>query len=121
MGYPASMKDIRQKVEANDGICTVSMLVLRNAVGAERIGKYVPRRIQNKLKEFKLGYFPTILPTTQQARVRLYALDSLVGKVIEAAHNLGQKHDDRLRHLCSEKDERYIAFVRQIQKLIRDT
>ena len=75
-------------VEANEGVVTVSMQLLREVAGAGRLGSQVRAEILEKLHSLGIDNIRDELPNTQDATVLLYTIDSRCGRVIQAILNV---------------------------------
>lgn len=92
-----------QKVDSNNGILTVSMKQLRNAVDHGRLGPRVLGLIQRELRALGLSWYPVPLPNNQDARVRLYKSKSALSILVDATLRIGGVYDDILRHVAQDK------------------
>ncbi|MEU2106373.1 hypothetical protein [Nocardia sp. NPDC019255] len=79
--------DIAQQVEGNGGVATFKAQVLREAQGAGRLTERINSDIQRSLLGLGLATVPReaeLMPTNQWEPVRVYKVNSEVGKVIDA-------------------------------------
>jgi hypothetical protein len=109
-----ALETIKDKVEAEGGVASLLMGDVRDAYGAGRLGVHVRSGISKALLGMGLGHFPTDLPDSQYARVRIYKLGSSVADVIEAVLNPGEAGDARLRETAGGNAEGLLAEIREL-------
>jgi hypothetical protein len=108
--------DLKQKVEQNQNVLSVSTAELRDIYGVKRMGIHVAAEIEAKLAGVGLGVTPEIEPDSWQ-NVRVYKLGTPVGDILNAANNAGEEGDKTLRELAEgDASER----LRQIKALVCD-
>jgi hypothetical protein len=116
-----SLESIRREVIDSQGVLTVDMAKLRDAYGAGRLGRYVLDGIKEELRKEGVhfisdsldGHPGEQLPNNQYDVVRLYILDSLIGKIITAAYTVDREGEgDRILRAVNESDA-----TKQIQEL----
>lgn len=98
---PAAIADLKRRVSENGGVLTVDMCHLRDIGGAKKLVPVVVNRIKWSLDRELLGHYPAELPTRQEAAIRLYELDSPLGKVMTACLTLDEHSDNVLRKLAA--------------------
>lgn len=108
------MTDIKTLVEESGGVATFKMVDVRDAHGAGRLGVHVRTNITKELKGLGLGHFPSELPDSQYAEVRIYKLGSPVADLIEAVLKPGAAGDVQLREAASSEAQRILAEIRGI-------
>jgi len=109
-----SMDDLKKHVEANQGVATVYMGVVRDAYGSGKLGKHIVDNIAKALQGLGLGYYPDPLPSYQEAMVRLYKMGSPVGQLIEAASSIGLERDEVLRQAAGGEAAEVVAKIREL-------
>lgn len=115
MSKSKEFQDLKQEVEANQNVLTVTMAQLRDIYGVRRLGVHVCDEISNKLKGVGLGHYPEELIPDAWENVRVYKLGTPVGDVMTAAQSTGPEGDKILRDLA-EGDAR--ELVRQVQAIV---
>lgn len=99
----ASMDELKQAVENNGGLLTVTMEDVRDAYGSARLGPFVLNTLQvlnsvhESLEVLGLGHLPLELPNTHTELVRLYKKDGAAGQLINAVLNLSKENDELIR------------------------
>lgn len=109
-----SMTDIKIKVEAEGGVASFQMGEVRDAHGAGRLGVHVRTNISKSLSGMGLGHYPSDLPDSQYAPVRIYKLGSSIADLIDAVLTPGKEGDERLRETASGEAERLLADIREL-------
>lgn len=97
---PKTWDEIRDAVDAGQGVATLWALSLRNAYGAGRLTLRINGEISSELRARGLGHVPSEighLPTEQWEWVRVYDSTKPIGRIIEAAQRPGEQDDQRLR------------------------
>ena len=108
--------DLKQKVEKNQNVLSVSTAELRDIYGVKRMGIHVAAEIEAKLAGVGLGVTPEIEADSWQ-NVRVYKLGTPVGDILNAANNPGEEGDRTLRELAEgDASER----LRQIKAMVCD-
>jgi hypothetical protein len=108
--------ELKEKVEQNENVLTVSTADLRDIYGVKRMGVHVADEIEAKLAGVGLGVTPEIEADSWQ-EVRLFKLGTPVGDILTAANNPGEEGDKTLRELAEgDASER----LRQIKALVCD-
>lgn len=108
------MDEVRDQVIAGEGVVTLEMWRLREAVGAGKLGTRVRGDIARELAARGLGHVPGMLPTSQSERVRLYLRNTRIGEVLEAAATPDADNDAKLRRLLRSDDADVLSQVRRI-------
>ena len=90
-------EDLRNRVEANQGIFTFHMRQLRQVQGAGRIGPLVNSEIRRKLAALGLSHQPKKLPERQERLVRVFKKGSPVAAVITAVQKVKFQNDAVIR------------------------
>lgn len=76
--------ELLRSVEDGNGLKRVTMAMLRDLEGAERVGKHVLTAIDTKLSQLGLGHLPDELPNRQEANVMLYRVGTPAADAIRA-------------------------------------
>lgn len=115
-----SMKELADWVDEQGGVGPVTLGELRDAVEAEKLGKWVMQRIVQELAAYGLGYFPREAldsnPTPRQHQeVRLYRKGSnAAARAIEAVLDPSATGDSFLADLGSNNAQDLLARVREL-------
>ncbi|MCH8043697.1 MAG: hypothetical protein IID44_08245 [Planctomycetes bacterium] len=112
--------DISHAVENSGNLYTLTMEILRNAHGSEKLGLHVRADISKTLAGMGLGHVPQTLPSYQHELVRLYKRGTAVGEIIEATLTPGEANDRKLMDKFSETDSDYAGIVEQIRELVQE-
>lgn len=83
-----TFKELKELVENNGNLITVSIKSLRDAQGANKLGKFVIEGIQDSLAKQGLSTFPKELPLLQSECVRIYSNGTAVSKLFDAVTNI---------------------------------
>lgn len=110
----SSMEELRDLVDAQGGVFTTSMEILRDAYGAGRLGIHVREGIRNSLAGLGLGFHPSPLPDYQDRLVRLYRLGTRVGNLIEAVFEVTPERDEELRQAVGGEEAEILRRVREL-------
>jgi hypothetical protein len=108
------IEDLKQRLDDNEGVVTISMAEVRDACGFERLRKHVVASISEKLELAGIGHVPRRLPMDQSKKVRLYLRTSRAGGLIDAALKPGTKNDDKLRELAAGAAQAKLESIREI-------
>ena len=92
----ADWNAIKDAVEKNGNVQTVTMEQLRDAHGAAKLGVHVRDAISSTLAGLGLGHVPEVLPTYQHELVRLYKRGTPVGDMITSVLTPGGQNDAKL-------------------------
>ncbi|MGQ0671160.1 MAG: hypothetical protein ACT4PO_16120 [Actinomycetota bacterium] len=114
MGQFKSLEDLKSAVEAQGGVLTVPALDVRDAHGADRLGKIVRENIARALEGHGLNFFPRPLPGYQEQSVRLWKRGTPVAEVIEAALNPSANGDEILRTRTAGQEEEILRRIREL-------
>lgn len=102
--------ELHERVVARGGIMTTDMRDLRDRIQAGKLGRYVIENIADELKS--RGLASSTLTNEQTDRVRVYKQGSLVAGLIDAALNVGEAHDERLRQLSENRADEILKQIR---------
>jgi hypothetical protein len=121
-------QELRTRISFTEGgFITVSLVELRDVVGAKRLGKFVLEEIREWLKEERLGFFPRwMLESNEEPRqtqeLRLFDLNdaaSPLSLLVNAIDSPSSRGDRVLRALSSadglaslESEQRRLARLR---------
>lgn len=108
------LEEVGEAVDKADGLLTVSMLELREAVGAGRLGKHIPVQISRSLESLGLGHVPRVLPQSQNSLVRIYRRGSEAERLLKAAMEPGSAHDEYLLEMLQQTAADKLAQIREI-------
>lgn len=114
------MRELVEEVEAAGGVLAVQLGDLRDAVGADKLGKLVIERIKNELSSAGLGYFPQEVldqPTAprQNHDIRLYRRgNNAAARAIEAVITPSRQGDAFLSDLASNDAQDTLARIREL-------
>lgn len=97
-----TLEDITAEVKEKE-LITTTMGELRNAAGNKRLGKHVRSAIKAALEEVGVNTFPSTLPASQDAIVRLYNESSNLGRIFHALSDPSPESDDILREFIVSK------------------
>ena len=110
-------EQIRDKVVEEGGVTTLSMAELRDAEGAGRLTRGINDRISRALQRLGLGHVPynaEDLSTSQWDEVRIFDRTSPIGKVIDAAHQVGLDYDIELREAVAGEASEMLDKIRAV-------
>lgn len=105
---------IRAAVERNGDLMAVPMWAVRDAYGADRLGRIVRENIAKELASVGLGSLPRTLPTYQEEEVRLYRLGSRVSDLIESVRRPSEQGDQILRDAAANEPAAQVEQIREI-------
>jgi len=114
----ATWDEIKDKVEKNGDVKTVTMEELRDAHGALKLGVHVRTAISSKLAGMGLGHIPEVLPSYQHELVRLYKKGTPVGELIATVLTPGEQNDSKLTEQFAGDGVDYAAIIQQIRELV---
>lgn len=115
MAY-SSPEDLRDAVECNGGVLSLSMDKVRDAFGSGRLGSTIRAEISAKLKRLGLAHMPRELPNYQEQWIRLYLRKSRVGRLIAASRHIGTEADRRLREAANNEANQKLDAIRELLK-----
>lgn len=116
----ASWDEIKQTVEKNGNVATLTMEELRDAHGAAKLGVNVREEISSTLRGMGLGHVPQVLPSYQNEQVRVYKNGTPVGDLIATVLMPGQQNDSKLTDQFAQKGIDYAAIVQKVKELVTD-
>jgi hypothetical protein len=114
----ATWTEIKERVEKNGNVLTLTMEELRDACGAAKLGVHVRAEISSTLAGMGLGHIPQELPTYQHELVRLYKNGTPVGDLIVTVLTPGQQNDGKLTGQFAAGKVDYAAVVQKIRDLL---
>jgi hypothetical protein len=112
--------EIKRMVEDNGNVCTVTMQVLRDAAGKDKLGVNVCANISKTLVGMGLGHVPAELPFYQYEQVRLYKHGTTVGDLINTVLGTGEQNDKKLKGLINEEEKNCFDIIEQIRVLVAE-
>ncbi len=108
------LSELREAVEQNGDLLALPMWSVRQAYGAERLGRVVRENIAKELSSVGLGTLPKELPSYQDDEVRVYRLGSGVADLIDAVARPSSRGDARLREAASGDASTQLDQIREI-------
>lgn len=108
------MDDLKEKVEKNGNLMTVTMGDLRDTLGYGKLGIHVRKEIAQQLKGKGLGYYPGELPVDQWGKVRIYKRGTTADELIHAVLDPTDEGDDFLREVLSGEAEDILKKIRAL-------
>jgi hypothetical protein len=116
-----SFGELRQELDENHGLLTVSMRTLRDLVDRGRLGVHVCTQIEKELQKHGIGHLMRMLPVEQDIHIRLYALGSPAEELLKAARTLGKASDKTLRQYVANVEGQKLPRIReQVEQLKAD-
>jgi len=112
--------EIKENLESNGNILTVTMLELRDASKNGKLGVHVRDEISKTLAGMGLGHVPTELPLYQHEPVRLYKRGTAIGEVIELVLAPGESNDKKLKDQFSDESVSYADIIEKIRELVNE-
>lgn len=112
--------ELKENLEKNGHVLTVSMEQLRDAIGANKLGIHVRAEISRTLAGMGLGHVPQELPTYQHESVRLYKRGTPVGEFIEIVLAPGPQHDAALIQKFGAGGPDYAIVIQKIRELVSE-
>ena len=109
---------IKQDVEKNGNVLTVTMEMLREAMGVGKLGIHVRADISKNLAGMGLGHVPQELPSYHHEQVRLYKRGTPIGELIETILTPGQQNDAKLAQQFSSEGVDQAAIIAKIRELV---
>jgi hypothetical protein len=116
----ASWNDIKDGVEKNGNVMTVTMEQLRDAHGVSKLGVHVRDGISSTLAGMGLGHVPEVLPSYQHELVRLYKKGTPAGDLISTVLTPGGHNDAKLVEQFTDGGVDYAAIVEKIRELVAE-
>lgn len=112
-----TFEEIENFVRANGGVGSYRAWQLRDAQGAGRLTQRINENIRRSLAGRGLGTIPgdaENMPTSQGEWVRVYAKDTPLGRVLEAALLPGEDEDEVLREGVDGAAATMVERIREI-------
>ena len=109
-----SFEEIKNHVEASEGVVTLTMRHLRDAHGAKKLGVHVRAGIRSELARHGLAHYPVNLPENQHEPVRIYLSGSPIADRINAVLRLSDEADIQLRQWVTGDAEETIQRIREL-------
>lgn len=116
----ASWDEVKQIVEKNGNVVTLTMEQLREAHGAARLGVNVREEISSALAGMGLRHVPEVLPSYQNEQVRVFKNGTPVGDLIATVLMPGQQNDSKLVSQFAQKGVDYASILQKIKELVAD-
>jgi hypothetical protein len=116
----ASWIEIKEAVEKNGTVMTVTMEELRDALGKDKLGVHVREAISKELAGMGLGHIPQQLPGYQHEQVRVYKRGTPIGEFIETVLMPGQQNDSKLIAQFGDVGVDYADIVQRIRELVAE-
>jgi hypothetical protein len=105
---------LRKQVEAEGGLHTTTMEVLRELHGAGRLGKHVRDAISGELAAHGVGHLPEELPAYQEMQVRIYRLGTPIADVANAVLHPNAGGDQVLRQMGAAQGQDILKKIREL-------
>jgi hypothetical protein len=112
--------DIKNNVEGNGNVLTVTMEELRGALGVAKLGVHVRDDISRTLAGMGLGHIPQELPSYQHEQVRLYKRGTIVGEWIESVLTTGEQNDKKLIERFTVEQQDFASIVQKVRELVAE-
>jgi hypothetical protein len=116
----ASWAEIKEDVEKNGNLKTVTMEQLRDAQGAAKLGVNVRADISRSLAGMGLGHVPQELPAYQHEQVRVYKNGTPIGDLIAMVLTPGQQNDTKLGEQFGAQHIDHAAIISKIRELVAE-
>lgn len=110
----ADLGELREAVEAAGSLLEVPTWAVRDAYGAERLGRIVRQNIATALANEGLGSIPSEIPDRQFEIIRIYRLGTSMAQLIDAVLKPSSEGDERLRSAASSQAIEQIDRIREI-------
>lgn len=110
----STLEDVASWVAENDGVGSLLAWEVRAAYGADRLGTHVRANITKKLRGLGVAHYPVAFPDRGNVRVRLYRVDSGVGRIVDAVLSPGDAEDDILREASGGSAETILMRIREL-------
>jgi hypothetical protein len=114
MSQITTYDELKQSIEENEGLLTVSMRRLRDIHGADRLGVHVRSNISDELAGLGLGHYPEELPDSQHEHARIYKLGSPAAAIINAVLKPDSQSDAEIRKAASGANSRVLEKIREL-------
>jgi len=118
--FTATWDEIKNNVESNGNVLTVTMEQLREAHGAGKLGVHVKSEISKALAGIGLGHVPQDLPAYQHEQVRLYKRGTDVGDWIEIVLSPGEQRDKKLIERFNVEHPDFATIVQKVRELVAE-
>ncbi len=102
-----NLKAMLSALDKTAGVMETSMEKVRDVFCQRRNGSLVAQQIEATLRHYGLGHFPVSLNVKQHVPIILYRLDSIAGRLVEAA---GQGAGD---------EDRYVKALNEIGEIVK--
>lgn len=106
--------ELRSRIAEKGDVGTVEMQVLRALGDHGRLGIHVRETISKKLAGLGIAHYPRELPQYQHELVRLYIRGTAMSDLIEAALNVSEAADQKLREAVTGEAEKALQAIREI-------
>ena len=116
----ANWDQIKDAVEKNGNVKTVTMKDLRDAHGTLKLGSTVREQISAELAGMGLGHIPQVLPNNQDELVRVYKHGTPIGELIDTVLKPGPLNDNKLSAQFGGEDVDNAAIVQKIRELVTE-
>ncbi|HEY9086299.1 MAG TPA: hypothetical protein VIN40_10265 [Candidatus Tyrphobacter sp.] len=110
----ATLEDVSDELERQQGVADLVMSQLRDAYGAGRLGVNVRLNLSNKLAGMGIKHVPVELPDNQNAPVRIYKAGSPVGQLIDAVLTVGDGTDEVVRDAAASDARAVLNKVKEL-------
>ncbi|TRW94783.1 hypothetical protein FNJ84_18115 [Paracoccus sp. M683] len=107
--------ELSELVDKWQGVVTCSMELLRDAAGAQKLGKHVVKGISDELAKRGLRHYPKDLPLVQWESARIYRVGTPAGKLIAAVLDIDDEDSNaEIRRMAGGDDAERIQRIREI-------
>ncbi len=115
-----NLQNIKESIIANGNVKTFTMQVLRDAVGAERLGNQIRANISTQLAGMGIGHVPETVPNDQTATIRLYIKGTSAGNMIDTILTPGETNDQKITQQSAEQRTDLLNILNEIKDLVSD-
>ncbi|WP_046468662.1 hypothetical protein [Allosalinactinospora lopnorensis] len=111
---------LRAIVADRGGYGVTEMVHLRDLTGKQRLKRLVCEKIADSLYKHGIGHVPADLPRYQDAEVRLYLRETLIGGMIDAVLFPDEEGDEVLIHAAAAEKAAWDARerLRKIKEIV---
>lgn len=109
-----SIDELADLVEDSGNLITCVMSQLRDAAGWDRLTARIADDIENKLAQKALGAFPSPLPQSRRAEVRVYRKGTKLGNLVEAVLEPADHRDELLRVTAGRDSDEIVEQIRRL-------
>lgn len=112
----ADLTDLAEAVRTkHGGVRTLTADVVRDCTPHARLGSKVRAAISEELADLGIRHLPEEFPDRQWEAVRLYAVGTPAGDLIDAVRTVAERTDTRILEIANNSDQ---ALIEQIRRLV---